>query len=142
MNYKILTKWLPFTFKNNLKYINITNSTASGHLVNIANSTESAHLVNIANSTESGHLVNTANSTESGHFVNIANSTESGHFVNIVQNLLTDQTSCKPIRWIYLSRFSKKSTPIVFLYSLVNIPRQYFWIMEDLPTAPFPTITI
>ena len=37
--------------------------------------------------------------------------------------------------------FSKKSTPMVFLYSAVKIPLQYFWIIEDFPTAPFPTIT-
>ena len=38
-------------------------------------------------------------------------------------------------------RFSKKSTPIVFLYSEVKMPRQYFWIIEDFPTAPLPTMT-
>ena len=38
-------------------------------------------------------------------------------------------------------RFSRKSTPIVFLYSAVKIPLQYFWIIEDLPTAPLPTMT-
>ena len=37
--------------------------------------------------------------------------------------------------------FSRKSTPMVFLYSAVKIPLQYFWIMEDLPTAPLPTMT-
>ena len=38
-------------------------------------------------------------------------------------------------------RFSRKSTPMVFLYSAVKIPLQYFWIIEDLPTAPLPTMT-
>ena len=37
--------------------------------------------------------------------------------------------------------FSRKSTPMVFLYSVVKIPLQYFWIIEDFPTAPLPTIT-
>ena len=36
---------------------------------------------------------------------------------------------------------SRKSTPMVFLYSVVKIPLQYFWISEDFPTAPLPTIT-
>ena len=30
---------------------------------------------------------------------------------------------------------------MVFLYSAVKIPLQYFWIIDDFPTAPFPTIT-
>ena len=38
-------------------------------------------------------------------------------------------------------RFSRKSTPMVFLYSAVKIPLQYFWIIEDFPTAPLPTMT-
>ena len=41
----------------------------------------------------------------------------------------------------YQILFSRKSTPIVFLYSAVKIPLQYFWIIEDFPTAPLPTIT-
>ena len=41
----------------------------------------------------------------------------------------------------YQILFSRKSTPMVFLYSVVKIPLQYFWIIEDLPTAPLPTIT-
>ena len=41
----------------------------------------------------------------------------------------------------YQILFSRKSTPMVFLYSAVKIPLQYFCIMEDFPTAPLPTMT-
>ena len=34
---------------------------------------------------------------------------------------------------------SRKSTPMVFLYSSVNAPRQNRRIMDDFPTAPLPT---
>ena len=37
--------------------------------------------------------------------------------------------------------FSRKSTPMVFLYSSVYSPLQYRRIMDDLPTPPLPSTT-
>lgn len=45
------------------------------------------------------------------------------------------------IKYNYLTCLSKKSTPIVFLQSLVKMPLQYRCIILLFPTAPLPTTT-
>ena len=41
----------------------------------------------------------------------------------------------------YLMCFSRKSTPMVFLYPSVKVPLQNLWMRLDLPTPPLPTTT-
>jgi hypothetical protein len=50
----------------------------------------------------------------------------------------TMSRTSSPMDSTYVVR-SRKSTPMVFLYSSVNAPRQNRRIMDDFPTAPLPT---